>query len=266
MPYRSFICLLAGDRQPSKKQTFALCISAGFLLACTHNVTTNRTEAIKREDDIYDPAPRIRNVLESQKRLRRHPVFIAFVTATITSQYIQDALQSTREGINQVENRTRHRPFGSTRTATGSYASLSAMTSGQATSLATIERDSTIFWQTLGFLLEYHWLHTVERPGWVGKAVQEVDECVKILVQRLKDQEIRIRYSLRRAGNQLTAVSHTSNNFMTPIKLLRGEFPCLLVTSISSSISFTNKRPGLAYPWPKTLGLSSQQPRMTPLR
>ena len=83
------------------------------------------------------------------------------------------------------------------------------MISGQITSLATVERDNTILRQVLDSLPEYQWPHGVERPEWLGKIVQEVDECVRVLVQRLKGQEIQTHYLLRRAEIQLTAVSHT---------------------------------------------------------
>ncbi len=214
VPDGGIICL-PGEYRRSKKQSFALSTTAHFVLVWTHNLVTNSTEVIWSGDDEYVPSPRIRNVLESQKALARHPMFMAFVAAIFISQCTQDAIESIRIEINRVENRTRHSPFRPlTRPiAVGSYASLSAMMSASATRLAGTETDSRTLRGILDSLSGYQWPQGVERPEWAEKIIQEVVECVAILKQRLKAQENKLRYLSRRADIQLNAVGHISDCF-----------------------------------------------------
>lgn len=214
VPDGGIICLPAEYRH-SKKQSFALSTTAHFILVWTHNLVTNSTEVIWSGDDEYLPSPKTRNILECQKRLARHPMFMAFVAAMVISQNIQDAIESLRIEINQVENRTRHSPFHpSTRPiAAGSYASLSAMMSASATHSAGTETDSATLRRILDSLSGYQWLQGVERPEWAEKIVKEVDGCVEILKERLKAQENKLSYLSRRADIQLNAVSYISDCF-----------------------------------------------------
>lgn len=207
VPDRGFICLPVGDRQPSSKQAFALSVSTGFILAWTHDLLTNRTDAVCWGDDIYNPAPKLQKALAHQKGLKRHPMFMAFIAAIVISQHIQDDLKFTREKVNQVESRTQHSPFGQTRTAVGSYSSLSATMSAQSTSLATLERDSAVLQQVLKSLADYKWPQGIERPAWADKVIVEGSNCINILLKRLKAQELQNRYLTQRAKIQLTAVS-----------------------------------------------------------
>ena len=209
VPDRGFISLQESKQQPMRKQSFALSVSTGFVLAWTYDLIEGRTDAICWGDDIYDPAPRIRNVMQSQQSLTSHPMFLRFVAAVVVlSQSIQDSLKSTREAINQVESRTQHSPFGTTRTAVGSYASLSARMSAEATSLATLERDSTILREILESLTGYQWPHSIQQSQGMEKTIEDLESCVRILVERLNAQELQLRYLLRRANIQLTAVSN----------------------------------------------------------
>ena len=208
VPDRGFISLQGSKQHSTRKQSFALSISTGFVLAWTYDLIEGRSEAICWGDDIYDPAPRIRNVMQSQQSLTSHPMFLGFVAAVVLSQSIQDSLKSTREAINQVESRTQHSPFGATRTAVGSYASLSARMSAEATSLATLERDTTILREVLESLTGYHWPHGIQQPQSAEKTIEDLEACVRILIKRLNAQELQLRYLLRRANIQLTAVSN----------------------------------------------------------
>lgn len=212
VPDGNIICLPAGYRH-SNMQSFALSTTAHFVLVWTHNLRTNSTEVIWLGDDEYVPSPKIRNVLGCQKRLARHPMFMAFVAAIIISQYIQDAIESVRIEINRVENRTKHSSFHpSTRpVAAGSYASLSALMSASATHLIGIETESATLREILNSLLRFQWPQNIERPNWAEKIIQEVDICVEILKQRLKAQEHKIRFLSRRADIQLNSVSYISN-------------------------------------------------------
>ena len=213
VPDGGFICLPAEDRRHLNKQSFALSTTAHFVLAWTYNLTTNRTEALWWADNEYALSRRILNVLEYQKSLVRHPMFMVLVAAIIISQSSQDAIELNRDKINRVEHRTQHSHFHPSKRpiAAGSYASLSAMMSGSATHLAGIETTSGTLREILDALSEYQWPQDVEPPEWAGKVVKEVDECVKVLRQRLKAQELRIRYLSRRADVQLTAVGHLSD-------------------------------------------------------
>ncbi|KAL9633644.1 MAG: hypothetical protein Q9164_004579 [Protoblastenia rupestris] len=159
-------------------------------------------------DNDYALSPRILNVLKYQTNLVGHPMFMALVAAIIILQSSQDAIELNRDKINRVEHRTQHSHFHSSKRpiAAGSYASLSAMMSGSATHLAGIETTSGTLREILDALSEYQWPQDVERPEWAGKVVKEVDECVKVLRQRLKAQELKIRYLSRRADVQLTAL------------------------------------------------------------
>ena len=218
VPDGNIICLPAGHRH-SDEQSFALSTTARFVLVWTYNLRTSTTDVIWSCDNEYAPPPKIRDILVCQKRLARHPMFMAFVAAIFISQHIQDAIESTRIDINQVENRTKHNPFHPSNRpmAEGSYASLSAMMSASATHLAGTETDSATLCEILDSLSGYQWPQSIERPEWTDKIVQEVDSCTGILKQRLKAQKHKTHFLSRRADIQLNAVSHISDCFIALI-------------------------------------------------
>lgn len=206
----AFICAPMKDIQHSKKQRFALSISTHLaLIAWTYDLKTNRTEAIWWTSDNM-PAPVMRTVSEHQKRLARHPMFLAFIIAICTSQSIQHLTESIRYKISKVEGRTQHSHLSarSCAVAEGSYASLSAMMSASATRLASLEGRSGALHEILDIISTYRWPSGVDRPEWAEPVFSAVDECVQIMRKRTRGQDMRIRYLKRRAEIQLTTVCH----------------------------------------------------------
>jgi len=218
VPDGGIICLPTKSRHNSKKQSFALSTTAHCVLVWTHNLVTNRTEAIWWGDDESVPSSSLKSVLGYQRKLVSHPMFMALVAAIVIYQATQDAVESIRDTINQVENRTKHSPFNPSlrSTAAGSYASLSAVISGSATHLAGKEMESSTLREILDSIMSYQWPEGIERPEWAEKVIEEVNDCVKILRQRLKAQELKLRYLSHRTNIQLTAVGPPSI-FLTSI-------------------------------------------------
>lgn len=207
----AFICSPTDDIQHSKKQRFAFGISGHIaVLAWTYDLITNRTEAVCWGGDDHMPVSFMRTVFEHQKRLARHPMFLAFIIAICASQSIQRLTESVRYTINKVESRTQHCHLSlrSRAVAEGSYASLSAMMSASATRLASLEGRCWTLCELLDSLSAYRWPSGVDRPEWAETVFSEVDECVRIMRKRQKGQEVRIRYLTRRADIQLTTVSY----------------------------------------------------------
>lgn len=204
----AFICSPMKDVQHSKKQRFAFGISGHVaVLAWTYNLTTAQTEAVCWSSD-FIPASVMRTVLEHQKRLARHPMFLAFTIAICISQSIQHFAESIRYTINKVENRTQHCHLGlrSRDVAEGSYTSLSAMMSASVTHLANLEGRAEALQKNLEIISAYQWPSGVDRPKWAETVFSAVDECVQIMKNRQKGQKIRIRYLTRRAEIQSTTV------------------------------------------------------------
>ncbi|KAL8696062.1 MAG: hypothetical protein Q9201_007843 [Fulgogasparrea decipioides] len=210
VPDGGIVCLPTGNRHQPNKQFFALSISIHhFALVWTYDSTTSCTKAIcyvDERDTIL--LARIKDVLGSQKRLVRHPMFLGFVVAIVRSKLIDDDIRRINSEIISVENRTRHSP-GHTpwqNTARGSYAALSALMSGSATSVATVEFETAVVSEILNTLLGYRWPQESERPNWIDSIIEEVSDCVRILQQQLNAQEQKFRHLSLRANIQLTAL------------------------------------------------------------
>lgn len=209
----TLICLPIKYRHDLDKQCFALGMF-GYtgMLVWTHDMITNRTKAVWWGDHNFLPFSLIRQVLESQKKLAGHPMFMALVAAICISQATKAPLEPICDKINLVENRTQHCPENllTRPNVVGSYASLSAMMSGIATRLASFEGNIQTLREIHDSMIEYKWPSRVTKPEWAKTLVKEVEECVLILQKRLKSLEQRTRYLSQRADIQLTAVSHFS--------------------------------------------------------
>lgn len=208
------VCLPVEDRHGLNKQHFVLGMSGHKgILVWTHDFMTNRTEALWNGDHIFLPFSLVRPVLECQKQLARHPMFLALVAAICISQSTQAMIEPICNKINQVENRTQHGPPNllTRPTVEGNYAALSAMMSGSATHLAGFEGRIQNLRDIFDSISGYKWPHGLEQPEWAEAVVKDVDQCVSILKKRVKGQEQRIRYLSHRADIQLTAVSLRSS-------------------------------------------------------
>lgn len=176
----------------------------------TYDFITARTEVLGCGNDPLFPFSLISPVLDSQKKLARHPMFMALVAALCISSATQLLLEPICEKINRVENRTQHSPANllSRRIAEGNYAALSAMMSGCATRLAAFKGRMQNIDDIFQSISEFKWPQDIERPEWLETVDAELDECISILKRRTRGQEERICYLSQRADIQLTAVSH----------------------------------------------------------
>jgi hypothetical protein len=179
-------------------------------LVWTHDLMAHRTEAVWYGDNVYHLFSEVLPVLESQKTLAKHPMFLALVAAICISQSIQAMIEPLCHKINQVENRTQHCPanFLSHPTSEGNYTALSAIMSGATTRLASLEGANQTLVDIFDSILGYKWPHGVDQPHWAETVVNEVNECVSILKKRTKGQQERIHYLSQRADIQLTAECH----------------------------------------------------------
>lgn len=207
----SLICLPVEDQQELNRQHFAV---AMFGYTCTliwtHHLRTSRTDAVLYDNNSLLQLSSIIPVLESQKRLARHPMFLAFVIALFFSQWTQIMVGPISDKINQVENRTQHCPATllSGNSAEGDYAALSAMMSGCATRLACVGGRLQNLEDILDSITGYTWPQIIEQPEWAETIAKAVNECVSVMKRTIKGQEQRVRYLTHRADIQLNAVSH----------------------------------------------------------
>lgn len=208
--YHTLICLPMKNRQDLDKRCFALGMPGHTsILVWTHDLMTNRTKAVCWGDHEFLPFSLVQSVLESQKKLAGHPMFMAFVAAISILQATQALIEPICDKINLVENRTQHCPENllTRPNVAGSYASLSAMMSGIATRLVSFEGRIEILHEILDSMIEYEWPGGITYPESAEKLVKEVEECVLILKKRVKGLERRTHYLSQRADIQLTAVS-----------------------------------------------------------
>lgn len=162
-----------------------------------------------------------------------------------------------------MESRTRHNvAIFRGPAATRSYAFLSTKMSGQAQAVAFCEEQYARMLQNLDWLSEFQWPQDVERPSWLARVAEEVDECSHFARNFLKDVEPLLRFLSRRTDIQLTAVSHIS--YFSP-KRLSFQSKGMLIWHPSSSTSSVKKRIDSAGLLLRILELSPQRPRMTPL-
>lgn len=207
----SVICLPMGDRPDSKKRHFILALFGHTgVMVWTYDYMTTRTDVLWCGNHPLLPFSVIGSVLDSQKKLARHPMFMPLVAALCISQVTQSMIEPICDKINQVENRTQHCPAHllSRTIAEGDYAALSAMMSGCATRLAAFKGRHENIDDIFQSMSEYKWPRNIERPDWAETLDNELDRCVPFLKNLTKGLEQRIRYLTQRADIQLTAVSH----------------------------------------------------------
>ena len=140
IPLDGGIIFLPADHQ--NKQSFALQVSAlAVSIIWTYNLETNSTEVIWLFSNTFFSSSLVQDILQRQKRLARHPMFIAFLAAVLILDRTTRVFRDINMSIVQTENRTRHSSLhGDTYpVAEGSYASLSARMSGSATVIAAVE-------------------------------------------------------------------------------------------------------------------------------
>ena len=206
----SIICLPLKNRHSSKKQHSILALfgHTGTLM-WTYDFIRARTEVLWCGNNPLFPFSVIGPVLESQKELVRHPMFMALVGALCISQVTQSLLEPICEKINRVENRTQHCPANLLKGtfAEGSYAALSAMMSGCATRLAAFKGRMKNIDDIFQSISEFKWPRGIEKPEWAETIDAELDECLSALKGKVRGQEERICYLSQRADIQLTAVS-----------------------------------------------------------
>ncbi|KAL8729492.1 MAG: hypothetical protein Q9181_004984 [Wetmoreana brouardii] len=142
---------------------------------------------------------------------------MALVAVICTSKRIDNVIGIVAGQVASVENRTRHSAGHVLwqNTAGGSYADLSALMSGSASRVANIELEGAILREILNTLLGYRWPQEFDRPIWIDSIIEEVNDCVKILQQRLIGQERTLHNLSLRANIQLTAASDTGFRLLT---------------------------------------------------
>ena len=207
----SIICLPLEDRHDLKKRHFVLALfgHTGTLI-WTYDYTTSRTDVLWCGNDPLFPFSVVGSVLDSQKKLARHPMFMSLVAALCISQITQSMIEPICDKINQVENRTQHCPANllSRTIAEGDYAALSAMMSGCATRLSAFKGRFENLDDIFQSISEYKWPQCIGRPDWAETVDNKLDKCVPFLKNLTKGLEQRTRYLAQRADIQLTAVSH----------------------------------------------------------
>lgn len=206
----SIVCLpLKNRHNPNKQHSVLALFGYTGVLIWTYDFITARTEVLGCGDDPLFPFSVIGPVLKSQKKLVRHPMFMALVAALCISQATQSLLEPICEKINRVENRTQHSPANllSRTIAEGNYAALSEMMSGCATRLAAFKGRMRNIHDIFESMAEFQWPQGIEKPEWAETVDIELHECLSGLQRIVRGQEERICYLSQRADIQLTAVS-----------------------------------------------------------
>lgn len=197
-----------GKLSPTKKQSFALRYTGDLRLAWQYDFMTNRTEAIFQGGAYWSRC--LQECIQSQQRLALHPLFLGFVSVLAVLGDVIGGLDMATSAIHSVECRTRHSHFLTGQIATGNYASLSAKMSGQAQNLANGENLCALMLQNLDWLSDFRWPQELEKPSWLDRVVEELDECSRSVRNLLKGQEPRRRFLSERVNIQLTAVNYAS--------------------------------------------------------
>lgn len=200
---------------PTKKQSFALRYHGGLAMAWNYDFLTNKTEAVFEGGLPWSLT--LQDVIQSQQRLGLHPLFMGLVVVMAALRDLMDKFHNIDVEIGSVESRTRHNVMLTGRAAAGSYTFLSTKMSGQAQAAALCEEQHALMLQNLDWLSEFQWPQDVERPSWLARVAEGVDECSHLLRKSLKTLEPHMRLLSKRADIQLTAVSHTS--YLSPKKV-----------------------------------------------
>ena len=235
----AIVCVPVRDQNDRcHKQCFALGISGrNGVLIWAHDLTTNRTKAVWCGGHQFIPFSLVRPVLEQQKHLARHPMFMALVAVICVALSIGVQIEPVCNKINQAENRTQHCPESlraQPSTAAG-YTSLSALMSESALRLASLQKRSQLAHDLFDSILGYRWPDGVERPEGADRVVREINEQVLILKKRLVGQDRRIHFLSQRANIQLTAVSSVFFSFCLQTTMMRQNFPTKRSHSLTHS-------------------------------
>lgn len=116
-----------------------------------YDYNTGRTDAVCRGS--LEQISGIGALLDYQKTLASHPMFLAITASILMGQRVEQELQSESIIIGQVEARTRHHAwsYGKEEQLQGSYAELSARMSGSENGVAHLRRSAKLLRETLGW-------------------------------------------------------------------------------------------------------------------
>ena len=188
------------------------CTIGGYtdsILCWTHNMATHHSVAIYCGK--YYDISLLQTLLDSHKPLARHPLFPAILSTRKLEHRGFRELYHALNTIRSVQNRTRHQSFGAKNVgaASGDYASLSALMSGCASTLARVNRDvsrqQAVLAEVDVFLAQQTTSESAHRSPTLKT---DFEQSVRILKHRLERLQSEVAYNSRRSDLQLTAVSY----------------------------------------------------------
>ena len=188
------------------------CTIGGYtdsILCWTHNMATHHSVAIYCGK--YYDISLLQTLLDSHKPLARHPLFPAILSTRKLEHRGFRELYHALNTIRSVQNRTRHQSFGAKNVgaASGDYASLSALMSGCASTLARVNRDvsrqQAVLAEVDVFLAQQTTSESAHRSPTLKT---DFEQSVRILKHRLERLQSEVAYDSRRSDLQLTAVSY----------------------------------------------------------
>lgn len=191
-------------------RTYSIFNSNMFSLAWSHDSTTHVSQGSCFADEWITSS--MHSVLESQRNMAIHPMFLAAVIGLTVTLGFDQRLESDGVAIMEVERRTGYHawPGMPSETAQGNYAVLSVRMSGVASQLAETKRTTKVLHEVIGFISQYSTQNANDYAGTdliLQKSEVAMKECLAILKSRLAMQEIQIDFLLHRSQIQLTAVS-----------------------------------------------------------
>jgi hypothetical protein len=175
---------------------------------------------------------RLEEVMDHQRNLAAHPLFLALVVAMWEGTYVEDCLIDSDTEITQIENRTGYHPWAMDdgyETAEGDYSSLSAKTSGASTSLAVLRMNIKFLRGLLAWIGEMN--KTFSQQG------DTLLDCIAMIGARLDQQEMLVGFLQDRANNQMTVLFNliTSQDARTGIEIARDSRTLAVASKLDSS-------------------------------
>lgn len=201
--YGGFVTLPSSD-----PDTMTMCASNRmyrFAMTWTHHLPTQQTVVLCWGKSSL--LSRLRGFLDQFRPWMFHPLFPALLEVRLSDQCASKLIYETVSTVGGVEMRTKHQNqiFEGTKVAQGTYAQLSAVMSGCASSLTLLNREIKLQQSILAAVDAYQ-KKTLE-SGNSATSAGGIDECVLLLQHRLQRLRDFIETNARRAEIQLTAVS-----------------------------------------------------------
>ena len=197
-------------------QPYAIYHSGFHRLTWMHNPRASEINAIFVGDEYR--CYLMNKAMMHLKHLSWHPMFLAAISSAAMVSWIERGHGDCTRDVREVEVRTEHNPssMNMREPATGSYATLSAKMSGNASRLADLDSSRRTVDRLLGDLSAFVLPEKERAKSESNHTSADFHQCIQLLQHRLESTGLMMGCCSRRTDIQVTAVSSPTPRGGTP--------------------------------------------------